>query len=527
MKPRRCAVFFLGFALAGCGAGGSSPGPDAATGGGNRDGAMARDGAAPEADAADEPTPDLAPDGPEGRGLYVSPAGDDTGPGTPGEPWKTIAKAAKAAMPGDTIWLLDGTYDMTTEPRIGGGNAAPCGTLSGVVIPAGVTVAAANPGMAKIAVSGSHGLCLEGATIRDLDFSHPPSGGIMIQALSGDNVIHGCTFADAYCGGGSGWEAAVVVRGAATMKFVPGRATNFMGAGGCAFLTVSDDAQATFEGGSVAGGRAGSTSGAALMIVRDRAKLTLKGTLLESADHNYAITLAHTPTLVVQPGSRLRGFKIAGILARASAPGATVTLDGVTVERSGNGFFQEYGYSSIATLTVTGSKFVQNTAGISTGVGTMLTLDVRDSEFTDNASGIVGAARQVSIANTTITGFTARGLDVQPQNPCSVKVRGTTIAGNAATYGVFLYCAAGSTLDFGTLAEPGGNTITGGAPGMQVNGPGQMVSAVGNTWRPNEQGSDAQGQYAAQGPGGVLDVTGGAGLNYRAGTNTLRLAENP
>ena len=50
-----------------------------------------------------------------GQIFYVSPAGNDANPGTQDTPWRTIGKAARTLLAGDTALLMDGTY---TEPEI-------------------------------------------------------------------------------------------------------------------------------------------------------------------------------------------------------------------------------------------------------------------------------------------------------------------------------------------------------------------------------------------------------------------------
>jgi hypothetical protein len=48
------------------------------------------------------------------RLFYVSPSGDDSNPGIEEAPWKTIGKAARTLVSGDTAIVMDGTY---TEPE--------------------------------------------------------------------------------------------------------------------------------------------------------------------------------------------------------------------------------------------------------------------------------------------------------------------------------------------------------------------------------------------------------------------------
>jgi len=61
---------------------------------------------------------------PTGDVYYVSPAGDDANPGTTGEPFGTLQRAADAAQPGDTVYLMDGVYtERLIVPRSGSAGA--------------------------------------------------------------------------------------------------------------------------------------------------------------------------------------------------------------------------------------------------------------------------------------------------------------------------------------------------------------------------------------------------------------------
>jgi hypothetical protein len=115
-----------------------------------------------------------------------------------------------------------------------------------------------------------------------------------------------------------------------------------------------------------------------------------------------------------------------------------------------------------------------------------------------------------------------------------VKLRRANVVNNGQS-GLYVTGAADSSLDLGTLADPGGNTFTGnntsntsGEAGVRIALTDTLVPAVGNTWIASQQDADASGKYSATGGGAVLDVTTGTGPNYAisAGT-TLRLAQNP
>jgi parallel beta-helix repeat protein len=51
---------------------------------------------------------------------YVATNGDDSGPGTLQQPWRTIAKANRELRPGDTVYIRSGTYDEIIEPARSG-----------------------------------------------------------------------------------------------------------------------------------------------------------------------------------------------------------------------------------------------------------------------------------------------------------------------------------------------------------------------------------------------------------------------
>ncbi|MBM3475067.1 MAG: hypothetical protein FJX75_17535 [Armatimonadetes bacterium] len=56
---------------------------------------------------------------------YVSPQGDDIGPGTKAAPWRTLAKASAVAAPGDTVYLGAGVYRETLKPAQSGEAGKP------------------------------------------------------------------------------------------------------------------------------------------------------------------------------------------------------------------------------------------------------------------------------------------------------------------------------------------------------------------------------------------------------------------
>lgn len=61
----------------------------------------------------------------QGRELWVSPDGDDAGPGSPDEPWATIQHAVEAARPGDTVTVAGGSYAERVDIRVSGEAGRP------------------------------------------------------------------------------------------------------------------------------------------------------------------------------------------------------------------------------------------------------------------------------------------------------------------------------------------------------------------------------------------------------------------
>ncbi len=80
-------------------------------------------------------------------GYYLSPQGDDSGPGTKESPWRTLARACEAAGPSDTVILQAGVYRETLRPMRSGESGRPIRFL-------------AAPG-AKVVLSGAEPLAGE------------------------------------------------------------------------------------------------------------------------------------------------------------------------------------------------------------------------------------------------------------------------------------------------------------------------------------------------------------------------------
>ena len=116
------------------------------------------------------PTPDPS------LAFFVSPTGDDLGPGSVEAPWQTLQHALNMAPAGATITLADGSYPGASWTRsdltVAGGSGAVVttpieiawvgsATLRGLT----VTTGSATPGLAGLEVRDSSGVLLEGLTV--------------------------------------------------------------------------------------------------------------------------------------------------------------------------------------------------------------------------------------------------------------------------------------------------------------------------------------------------------------------------
>ncbi len=137
----------------------------------------------PAPDIIDAADAGAVPDVASGFSFFVGPLGLDSNPGTLAAPLLTVSSAAAKAKAGDTIWLLDGTYNQANQAT---GTLTTCDRMPVVGIASGVTVRPMNPGMVLVKPQDWGVLCLHGATVRDLDFEGPPAGGVLLNVKDGE-----------------------------------------------------------------------------------------------------------------------------------------------------------------------------------------------------------------------------------------------------------------------------------------------------------------------------------------------------
>ena len=106
---------------------------------------------------------------------YVATWGDDDGPGTFDQPFRTVQRGVRAAAPGDSVLVREGTYDLDTQVDVPGAPGAP--------------ILIAPYGGEHVVLDGSaHGpddpikfrISASWIVVRDLEFRDGPSDGVLV-----------------------------------------------------------------------------------------------------------------------------------------------------------------------------------------------------------------------------------------------------------------------------------------------------------------------------------------------------------
>ena len=105
---------------------------------------------------------------------YVNPTGSDTGDGSAGHPWATIWHADSVVAPGDTVVVLDGTYNGDITLTSSGTSGRPITYVAQHKWKAKLVGNTSGAGTAIIRVSGSH------IIIKDFDITGTNANGIIL-----------------------------------------------------------------------------------------------------------------------------------------------------------------------------------------------------------------------------------------------------------------------------------------------------------------------------------------------------------
>ncbi|HEY5959039.1 MAG TPA: right-handed parallel beta-helix repeat-containing protein [Polyangiaceae bacterium] len=461
-----------------------------------------------------------------GSEWYVdSQNGSDLAPGTQSQPLKSLSCAAQAARAGDSVKLMDGTWDGTTDPALNNTSNVTCGTGAGVSFASNVSLRAVNPGAVRINSKASHGICMSGGAIEGVRFGCFPSFPI-VETRAGTLTIVGSSFKE--CDG-----AALDVSGTADVTVRPGNLTDYSEQPNAYFATASEESHLTIDGGSL-------TTSAHGILAKDDATVTAHGVTLSGTAAVYAAVALSlgggAPTVRLDGGSKIE-HTVIGVWS-ADFHGK-LALDDVTISNGTDAvqLRQSANIASPGAVTLNQLRVIDQT-GLGLVLDGNMDLSVTNSSFTRNLSQAImldgsGTARFESVViMDCLAGLTVTGDSLGDGR--TVKAHGLQVTGSKA-YGVSVTSTSSAdTFDFGTAGDPGNSVFRN---NNQNNDPEyanfvfnvpSTIYAVGNTWDASVQGADVNGKYSVS--VGALEVSSGTGPNVyvnSGNTGKIRLAEGP
>jgi hypothetical protein len=505
---------------------------DAATPDGAQDDAMADATADASVDATE-----AGPDAAAGPAVYVDPAnGLDTNDGTQAHPFKTIEKAAQNLVNGETIYLLAGTYDTTTQPAtsfnfntvtfVQGMGAV---TLKGPGNSSDWFTFTTGGGLHDVAfVASGHGVTAQGGPNRNATFS--------MSGVTFDTVSYPIFF--------NGGVVATVDETSAG-AFITNVASN---AGGFMF-SIGDAANVTWKGGTIANstsnmgvfglnGATLSVDGLAFNNVLGYAfsagagtTLSVKNTTIQSTGIHDLHQWYGAGTIMVFAGAGqatsvsldstvITGSPCAAVTVRfgTTAGDSTITLNNSQIDGNAGGGISNDEANGPQTGFAATIRFVVNATNTTFKNNTAATYDSQNG-----GSFATGAAIRVPHGSITVTGGEiSNNADsaVMLRDSASanaITIRGVKLASNAGST-ISLAGTNGSTLDLGTASGAGGSTFSGILSGGTAVNLGAPIAgtAIGNSWMPGIQGADSNGQYTTS----TTIPAGSSGLNFTTATGS-------
>lgn len=450
--------------------------------------------------------------------VFVDPtAGLDTQAGTAAAPFKTIKKALSVVPVGSTVWLADGSY-----------NAANQGGAGALVLPDGARVSALHVGLAileglPVTASAASGTLLgvvldQGSTLTASNTVAVTPTFTLVDVLFKSRALAGATLS------------------VAGKTKVSASQTSFNGPlPSLGILNLTDSAELLLTGGTIDGGGSGTAGfGYQLISVKGTSKLTLDGVTMKSSMAAGILVAGSTsaaPAVVaLRNGTVLDGLGSAGNCAAGGSvvvvQNADVTVDASEIKNAlSAGICVRNGAASNIALTLKNSAKLTNdiyAVRSEPGTSSEITLVVNGASFTSNAgSGIYfDGSGSFDLTATTMTG-NGSGLTIYSSVATTVKARSSTFSNNTQL-GLALTTSGPLTVDLGTAASQGKNTLTGNViTGLRLDVPAaQTHSAVGNTWNASVQSADAAGHFT-DGTDVVGPMNGTSYVLVNASTLTL------
>jgi len=389
---------------------------------------------------------------------FVSPTGDDANDGkSTAKPFKTLCKVRDVVQANQVIVLMDGAYESGNQRPVGWIYNAPCSPT----FTTPVVLHALNAGQALVRVPLAFN---QGGAVRGIKLENaPPGSGSfssgVIQATGGTLTIRALTVGDV-TSSPNAKAAPLVVSGSAKVTLIPDGVANY--------TTVP----------------VANLRGQMFAFITGGGELTVEGGTFDDSAANNADSYCNP---LFEGGGKL-------------------TLNGVTVHHKGT-VLRAYGTASIEGSVIENRSIALN-SGCGPVIGVLGNIDIRITN-----TSIRGRFRgldtetvswgPVTITNSTLEGSVDYGINLSGN---MLKLRGSTVK----SAGIGIRIAGVATADLGTAADVGGNTLTGSTTTALRVETATVVSAVGNTWVANQQGSDAQGKY----PAAELKTGPITGLNF-------------
>ncbi|MEW5742190.1 MAG: hypothetical protein AB1938_24960 [Myxococcota bacterium] len=481
------------------------------------------DGGAPDAGVVDAGAPDAGP-----GGLFVSPTGDDSNPGTAALPLRTLNRAASLAVDGgwgDTIWLQDGTYTSATQPNFAASGPA-------TVVPPGLSVRAVNPGQVTLVGNQGGALSLSGdGVVEGLAFDN---FSVALSVSAGAVAVRGCSFIRSG-GGADGTWGALTLSGSADVTVTPRAGVPLTFAPSKTFARVNPGARLHVLGGELNGGQPQIVSASAFINVFG-GEVVLEN-VLASGHLDRFLNLSGPSVATVRDSQfRMNATSNLFIITGGGATPGQLTLENVVVVETPFPLTAPTGGNQHAVVSARNVAFLDggNGYGITTGFGATLDL-ILDGVLIDGFGyGLsVGHAGSTDVQRTAIRARTIGLSGSAGVAGSRLSVRNTTITG-ASQAGLLLQYAVPATIDLGTGADAGNNDFAGNGhvtfgPNLWVNdvAAGTTVFAVGNRWNAGAQGADADGGYTST-DGGSYELVGprsGRNVSIDQAGDRVRLAE--
>jgi hypothetical protein len=419
--------------------------------------------------------------------LYIDPAkGLETNPGSLDKPLKTLKAALVQASSGPTktVVLLAGIYDGAS------------GETWGYTVPDGVTVKANSAGVVLAGLQGKVALTLSGSAA--LSFLTLKGFDLAVQASAGSPTLTGVIFQENKTALKLSGSAQATLTDVTFSGNVPFSAGDTLAA-----LLLSDSAQATLnnpifkdtfpstltgQSKIILNGGSASGFGSAVMRMSGSSRLSCQGFSAQNI-------LSSQTVLNLSENSLAELNKCSYLLQSGAGDASLAFLSGsaqISLQEVSALGDLELGLGGAATRATVVGGFV----GIvySSGILTISGSSHRQ---------LILSGGSATVTNATISNSINSSVYVGGGN---LKLRGSKISSSSNGMGLLVANTVGVLPpDLGSPSDPGNNNFAGGeGVGLEVNAPVQ-VSAVGNTWKANVQGANAQGQYASatvSGPAG-------------------------